>query len=300
MNVLFARAGALGDLLLLRRAVAACRYAGHRVSVLAPPGGAALVGSGPSEVTRRLPFEGSETAALLAGETTEGPLRTALQEADLVVAYTRSASLAQALQDRTRHLVTHDPSPPEAGPHASVWLARGARALGAALAPHPIPVPDLVFSDEETHAAAPWLARLPAGFLAIHAGSGSPRKNWPSARFLALAQQLDRERPWLLVSGPAEGERDPVPARAVVARELPLRVLGALLSRAGVFVGNDSGVSHLAAASGAPTLALFGPTDPRLWSPLGRRVRVLRGRECRIETIELPQVLEEIAALGAT
>ncbi len=85
----------------------------------------------------------------------------------------------------------------------------------------------------------------------------------------------------------------------MVARALPLRVLGALLSRAGVFVGNDSGVSHLAAATGAPTLALFGPTDPGLWSPLGQRVRVLRGAECRIEAIELPQVLGEIAALSA-
>ncbi|MEE9264659.1 MAG: glycosyltransferase family 9 protein, partial [Vicinamibacteria bacterium] len=48
-----------------------------------------------------------------------------------------------------------------------------------------------------------------------------------------------------------------------------------VLSQAGVYVGNDSGVSHLAAASGAPTIALFGPTDPSMWAPLGPQVEIL-------------------------
>ena len=55
-----------------------------------------------------------------------------------------------------------------------------------------------------------------------------------------------------------------------------MRTLGAALSRAGLFLGNDSGASHLAAASGAPTLALFGPTDPALWAPVGPSVATLR------------------------
>jgi ADP-heptose:LPS heptosyltransferase len=50
-------------------------------------------------------------------------------------------------------------------------------------------------------------------------------------------------------------------------------VLGALLSDSGLYVGNDSGVTHLAAAFGAATLALFGPTSPTAWAPLGRAVR---------------------------
>ena len=75
----------------------------------------------------------------------------------------------------------------------------------------------------------------------------------------------------------------------VVARELPLRVLGAVLAEAGLFVGNDSGVSHLAAASGTPTLALFGPTDPAQWSPVGRSVRCLRAADLQaldVDTVE--------------
>jgi lipopolysaccharide heptosyltransferase III len=63
---------------------------------------------------------------------------------------------------------------------------------------------------------------------------------------------------------------------AVLADALHPRQLGALLSRAGLFVGNDSGVTHLAAAAGAPTVALFGPTDPAQWAPVGPAVVVVR------------------------
>ena len=51
----------------------------------------------------------------------------------------------------------------------------------------------------------------------------------------------------------------------------------ALLKRARLFIGNDSGLMHLAAAAGAPTLGLFGPSDERLYAPWGPKARVLRG-----------------------
>jgi ADP-heptose:LPS heptosyltransferase len=65
-------------------------------------------------------------------------------------------------------------------------------------------------------------------------------------------------------------------------------------------VGNDSGVTHLAAAAGAPTLSLFGPTDPALWAPIGTSVRVLRGRDARVEAIGIEEVREAIAGLRGT
>jgi ADP-heptose:LPS heptosyltransferase len=64
------------------------------------------------------------------------------------------------------------------------------------------------------------------------------------------------------------------PLRLLLDR--PLVVVAAILRRARAFLGNDSGISHLAGMLGLPTLALFGPTDPALWAPLGPRVRVLR------------------------
>ena len=117
---------------------------------------------------------------------------------------------------------------------------------------------------------------LPPRFAAIHPGSGSRRKNWPAERFADVARSFGG--PWLLVAGPADHEAVSVLAEvegAVIARELAPRALASLLSRAGVYLGNDSGVTHLAAAAGAPTVALFGVTDPRTWAPIGPRVRVV-------------------------
>jgi ADP-heptose:LPS heptosyltransferase len=96
-------------------------------------------------------------------------------------------------------------------------------------------------------------------------------------------------RPWLLVLGPAEEEMMPplLAAPGVVpVRSLPVRVLGALLAESGLYVGNDSGVSHLAAAAAAPTLVLFGPTDAATWSPIGPRVEVVRSPDGKMSGLD--------------
>jgi ADP-heptose:LPS heptosyltransferase len=75
-------------------------------------------------------------------------------------------------------------------------------------------------------------------------------------------------------------------------------VLGALLSRAGAYLGNDSGISHLAAAWGAPTLSLFGPTDPAVWAPLGPRSRALRSPSGTLEGLSVDAVESGLAELA--
>jgi heptosyltransferase-2 len=135
--------------------------------------------------------------------------------------------------------------------------------------------PPLRATHPERAQADVWAERLPPRFLAVHPGSGSPAKNWPASRFAEAVRALSPGRGWLLVSGPADADAAGALAGepgGVHARELPPRLLGALLSRAGLFLGNDSGVTHLAAAFGAPTLALFGPTDPAQWAPAGATV----------------------------
>lgn len=294
MTALLVRAGALGDLLLLRRAVAHLRCAGERVDLLAPPAARLLEGNGPAAIERVLPWEGPETALLLADETAAGPVSSAIREASLVLAFTRSEPLSRALAREARRLVVHDPSPPP-GKHAARWLGAPLPALGVADSGDP---PPLAFSVNEHRQAEAWAPQLPRGFLAIHPGSGSLAKNWPAERFAALAGRLASDRPWLLILGPAD---DPGPwsARngAVVVREPSLRLLGALLSRAGLYVGNDSGISHLAAACGAPTLALFGPTDPRQWAPDGPRVACVWTGS--LETLDLEPVVSAARNLAA-
>jgi len=69
--------------------------------------------------------------------------------------------------------------------------------------------------------------------------------------------------------------------------------LGCWLARARVYIGNDSGISHLAAAVGTPVLALFGPTDPAVWAPRGRRVRVLERMEY-VEPVDVLRAIEDL------
>jgi hypothetical protein len=123
--------------------------------------------------------------------------------------------------------------------------------------------------------------------ILIHPGSGSLRKNWPPANFTALARRLRREgmMPEFIV-GPAEHhlmKKIKAPQEAwTVHTPATLGALRTLLDGGDGYVGNDAGVSHLAAFLGLPTLALFGPSDPVRWRPRGRRVAVLTssGHHC--------------------
>ena len=121
------------------------------------------------------------------------------------------------------------------------------------------------------------------GVLAIHAGSGGPHKLWPQEGWQqVLTWAVNNGVPGILTCGPAEQERGLGPLLKnlspawQVLRNVPLPMLAAILEKCTVFAGHDSGVTHLAAAVGTPTLALFGPTDPRVWGPRGHRACVMQ------------------------
>jgi ADP-heptose:LPS heptosyltransferase len=286
VKVLLLRAGALGDVLLLRPTIFALRAAGEEVTLLAPSEAAcALLGAGPGEAHAVLPWERAGHAALHAEEA-RLPWLTGF---DLAVAYTRSAAVLENLRRHISKVVGWDPTP-AGGAHAAEWLARPVRTLGFAAPADP---PPLAFSPEEREAARRVVARLPPRFLALHPGSGSAAKNWPAPLYEQLAAHLEPHRRWLLVEGPADGEEVAALHAARGAERvagLGARELGAVLAECGLYVGNDSGVSHLAAAAGAPTLALFGPTDPAVWSPVGPRVRALRARQGALALLEVDTV----------
>ena len=106
-------------------------------------------------------------------------------------------------------------------------------------------------------------------YAVIHPFSGSPKKNWPLGKFRALASQLQRAMPvhW------CAGREDP-PLDGPVTRIDDLYELAQWLAGARLYIGNDSGITHLAASVGTPVLALFGPTEPAVWAPRGTHVRV--------------------------
>jgi heptosyltransferase-3 len=103
-------------------------------------------------------------------------------------------------------------------------------------------------------------------FAVVHPFSGGQKKNWPLENFRALAARLPVTVKWS--AGPDERLDDAV-------RFDDLYALGCWLSVARVYVGNDSGISHLAAAVGTPVVAIFTCTDPRVWAPRGDHVTVL-------------------------
>lgn len=186
--------------------------------------------------------------------------------------------------------------PPAAGHVAAGYL----REIGMAIAAESAESLDcsIELSRDDLDAAQVRLARLGlevGNYVLVLPGSGSGAKNWPAGNFVALTELLaPRLRP-LVVLGPADNalRRVFAPAPMPVVANLELAEVAALARLAGCFVGNDSGVSHLAAAAGAPGVAIFGPTDPKRWRPLGRTTVIRR------ETLSALAPIEVAAALRA-
>lgn len=150
-------------------------------------------------------------------------------------------------------------------------------------------------------------ARLFAGFGAagapragsyavMHPFASAPEKTWPAERFLSVAEHLRgqaRLEP-VFLCGPAD---DPgVFSRFGVYHNAPLAEVKSLIAGAQVFIGNDSGPAHIAAAFGIPSVVLFGPSDAATWAPWRTEAQVLTHPES-IGGIGVAEVLAAIAAL---
>ena len=266
---------------------------------MAPPAaGSALIGEGPGEAQRLLSWDAASTAELFTHAGASAALRAELASFDAAVAYTRSADLARNLAAAIPRVIVHDPRPPAGAGHAADWLARPLSALGV---PRDEGPPLLVAAREERDEVAALRRDLPDRFLTVHPGSGSASKSWPAERFGLVLDALGVDR-FLLVEGPADAKAAGglrTRKGAVAARGLAPRLLGAIVAQAAAYVGNDSGVTHLAAAWGAPTVALFGPTDPGVWSPVGPRVTIVRGPQPRMDGIAVEAVVGAVAPLLA-
>lgn len=125
--------------------------------------------------------------------------------------------------------------------------------------------------------------------IILHPGSGSKKKVWPLTGFIDLAHAFQDclGSKILIVVGPAEGQEverafeGVRPTAPILAKGLTLLQLASVMEGCRFFVGNDSGISHLAAAVRLPTVAIFGPTDGKVWSPRGEKTFVVsRGVHC--------------------
>jgi ADP-heptose:LPS heptosyltransferase len=152
---------------------------------------------------------------------------------------------------------------------------------------------------EDIEAASRRLAQIGIAsrqFILIFPGSGSRIKNWPTENYGALADKLRDKAAPILMLGPAEQDmaRFFESRNMAVMSGLALGEVAGLAAMARCFVGNDSGVSHLAAAAGARGIAIFGPTDPARWAPLGE-VAVIRREP--LDALEPEEVLASLTDL---
>jgi heptosyltransferase-3 len=140
-------------------------------------------------------------------------------------------------------------------------------------------------------------------YVAIHPGSGGAQKYWPASHFAAVIERLwQQNRSVFLLEGPADTEqvRDllnlvpspPMPGMLKILTNAPLLEVARQLQQCRCYLGNDSGITHLAAMLGVPTVAIFGPSDPAVWRPAGPSVEVIQERA--LEDVSVDVVMEAV------
>ena len=218
----------------------------------------------------------STDSAAFTSLFSDGPVE--LPDCTIALAYLpdEDGSIAERLRTVAGSAAIFDPRPPDDGVHIVDHLL-------TALAPLGVPIirdrPLLPRRSEWSAAARGTLPDDAGGYVVIHPGSGGRHKLVPPERWAGLIDEL-RPRRIALTCGPADDAviadvlacaGDPAP---LVVKDLPITTLAGLLAGADAYFGCDSGVTHLAAALGVPTVAVFSATDPATWAPRGAHVCV--------------------------
>lgn len=301
-KILVIRGGAIGDFILTLPAVAALRrrFPDVHLEILGYPHIARLALLG-GLVDRVRSIEASSLAPFFArhGELPSA-MRDYFAEFALILSYLYDpdAIFQENIARCTEAQFIQGPHRPEesAGRHATDVFLQPLERLAIFDAD---PVPRLTVAPTAPDSGRPSHpdGREPT-WIAVHPGSGSPRKNWPETRWAELLGRLgpeaDAHLRLLLVGGEAEGgclerlaRRPPCPV--ALAAHLPLPELAARLASCQFFLGHDSGITHLAAAVGLPGIALWGETVETVWRPRSERIQLLRAgaalTELPVETV---------------
>jgi heptosyltransferase III len=232
------------------------------------------------------------------------PLPYGLAEAGLILVFGQESNrvLVDRLKQRVEGTVHWLKSFPAAGEkiHTAEFLEEQVRSCLLPLSRESF---RLVPDPRETAAIRERLSESGIGprhkLVVVHPGSGGFRKIWPLARWRSLLHWLCG---WadvriVVVLGAADERIRPFTDEvtsacgAVFLDDLQLSTLGALLSGAAIYIGNDSGVTHLAASYGTPTIALFGPSDSAVWGPRGASVEIIQDSWLEEEILAPPHSL---------
>ncbi len=187
------------------------------------------------------------------------------------------------LVNARRHAIRRSPGPNVAPAHKVIEAARILKIEDDPPAPY-------LYTSEETMARAAQLVGEGAPILAVAPSANWVGKTWPAERFAIMTAELVGPNGLMpnarvMVLGGPDDRWAAESVRRVIPRDRLIDLVGrtdllttyACLKRARLFIGNDSGLMHMAAAAGAPTLGLFGPSDDRLYGPWGKHAVALRG-----------------------
>lgn len=322
-RVLLLRPGALGDALLVIPALAALRaqLPDAQIGLITRRDVLPLLHAS-RLVDASLAYDDARVGWLFSRHHAAGAPRelAALVSGAAAVAWLADpqGAVATNLRALGARQVISGPARPASGAHEhlALTLHRGLEQLGIA-PPKTVlslvgQLPRLTVADADTSAAQRvWRElRVPDGarVIALHPGSGGASKRWPPDNWTSLIAALRGHGFYpLMIEGPQDSDlvaacvaHHAPDKRPPVARGLCVGALLAALRRCVAYAGNDAGVSHLAALGGVPTLALFGPTDPAIWSPLGRRVSIQRSPAGHLADIAPDDVFRALTELAAT
>ncbi len=300
-RVLVIRGGAIGDFILTLPAIRLIRESipNCHLEVLGYPGIMELaVAAGLADATRSL--EHRTMAMLFARQGAVDPaLQDYLRSFTLIISYLYDPDghfrgSLERIGVKTLLDCPHRVVPGEG--HASVQLAKPLERLAMFLEDEPDWRRPFFLGEEKT---------FPPSRLVIHLGSGSVKKNWPLENWQELTSQIHQHLPhlqFIIVTGEAEEARglvagDPLlPVPYEHWHGLPLVELSRRLAGCDLYLGHDTGISHLASACGLPSLLLFGPTDPEIWAPPQRSVQVVDAESENLADLPVSQVWEAFLA----
>lgn len=312
MSVLMIRLGGLGDLLVVLPSMACLRRAlpGSRLELLCRGEyGGLFLDAGIAD--RIIPLEGREASSLFgkAGESATAPARDFSRAVGWMQKPSPSAIEASLRFLGIPAVFFRPPEPPSSGPFSRHFFAETVAAFsdpdGA--------VPDfgecsrLRSKRGGMTAARALLGNVISGggrFAVIHPGSGGAAKLWPFDNFLEIAYRLRGVGiPGVFITGEAEEcpaiagrlERESLPSGWTWERKPPLLGVAGLLAEAPLYLGNDSGITHLAAACGARVTALFQERNIPAWEPFGRTL-VIPARD--LSGLEVDAVWASLRANG--
>ena len=297
-TIIIIHPGGLGDLLLAVPALQKLRirFPRHQLILCGQDEGASFLQTS-HVVDDWISVQGAACAPLFDGSLPEGsPLQEWMARCDLVVAWSRDEAGTLAALKRSGAAEVLVQSPFDTRLRAVHQSDRFLETLQEPPAT-PTSAPTLTTPHHLRKQAMAYLGQLglppDRPLMIVHPGSGSRHKCLKPAIMASVIQRLeDQHVITLILEGPADHEMVSqllahVPSGAMRLHGLSLGLLAGMLSHVQCFLGHDSGVSHLSALLGVPTVTLFGPTDQRRWAPRGSQVTVLQGEACHCSTWEL-------------